>query len=298
MHFFHSLTLYATLDTDLTPKRMVLQEYKPSQLLSEYIRTFRLVHFVCLTNDRLPFKPYPPRPEHCLSFYVRGTENVEYQKSGIKNGNLSAVLFGQQTEVTNRFNSNNFLLIQVVFKPGGLYRLTNIPSNYLTNQYIDAETVFSKDIKYVNEKIDECKSYSQMIAVIEAFFLNEIKNNLGQIHPLDKATSKLFTTDLIPTVDILAKLAFQSTRNFERHFKQRMGTSPKYFLKVMRFENAFRMKNKTPELDWLTIAINCGYYDYQHLVRDYKDLTGLSPNQFHEIDSKAPERIFGQADTY
>jgi AraC-like DNA-binding protein len=251
-----------------------------------------------LTNDPLPFKPYPPRPEHCLSFYIRGIENVEYQKSGEKNGKLSTVLFGQQTEVTNRFNSNNFLLIQVVFKPGALYRLTNIPSNHLTNQYIDAETVFSKEIKYVNEKIDECKSYLQMIEVVETFLLNEIKQNLCEIHPLDIATTNLFNAALIPNVDALAKMAFQSTRNFERHFKQRMGTSPKYFLKVMRFENAFRMKNKKPELDWLTIAIHCGYYDYQHLVRDYKDLTGLTPNQFHEIDSKAPERLFGQADTY
>jgi len=277
---------------------MVLQEYKPNIMLSAFIRTFRLIHFVCSGIEILPPKTYPPRPEHCLSFYVRGTENVEYQKSGKKDGNLSAVIFGQQTEVTKRFNSNNFLLIQVVFKPGGLYRLTNIPSNYLTNQYIDAETVFSKEIKYVNEKIDECKTYLQMVEVVEAFFLEEVKNNLCKIHPLDIATSKLYNTDLIPTVDILAKLAFQSTRNFERHFKQRMGASPKYFLKVMRFENAFRMKNKTPELDWLSIAIKCGYYDYQHLVRDYKDLTGLSPNQFHEIDLKSPERIFGQADTY
>ena len=277
---------------------MVLQEYKPNAILSEYIRAFRLVNFVCITNDPLPFKAYPPRPEHCLSFYVRGVENVEYQKSGAKNGNLSSVLFGQQTEVSNRFNSNNFLLIQVVFKPGGLYRLTNIPSNYLTNQYIDAQTVFSKEIKNVNEKIDGCKSYLQMIEVVEAFLLNEIKHNLYEIHPMDIATTELFNSDLIPSVDILAKRAFQSTRNFERHFKQRMGISPKYFLKVMRFENAFRMKNKNPKSDWLTIAINCGYYDYQHLVRDYKDLTGLTPNQFHEIDLKSPERIFGQADTY
>ncbi|MDZ7876940.1 MAG: helix-turn-helix domain-containing protein [Saprospiraceae bacterium] len=277
---------------------MVLHEYKPSLLLSEYIRTIRLINFVCSGIDILPPKSYPPRPEHCLSFYVRGIENVEYQKSGEKQGNLSTVLFGQQTEVTNRFNSNNFLLIQVVFKPGGLYRLTNIPSNYLTNQYIDAQTVFSKEIKSVNEKIDECKSYLQMIAVVETFLFNEIKRNSFEIHPLDIATNKLFNTDFIPTVDVLAKSAFQSTRNFERHFMQRMGVSPKYFLKVMRFENAFRMKNKNPELDWLTIAINCGYYDYQHLVRDYKDLTGLSPKQFHEIDSKGPERLFGQADTY
>ena len=58
------------------------------------------------------------------------------------------------------------------------------------------------------------------------------------------------------------------------------------------------LRNKNSNLDWLSIAFNCGFYDYQHLSRVYKDLTGLSPNQFHKIDLNGPERIFGEADTY
>jgi len=277
---------------------MVLQEYAPSLMLSEHIRTFRLVHYEFKLDGALPSKAYPPRPEQCLSFYARDFETVEYQNSGTKTGHLSAVLFGHQTEVTNRFVGNNFLLIQVVFKPGGLYRLTGIPSNYLTNQYIDAETVFSKEIKQVNDKINDCKTFLQMIAVVEAFLLQELKRKAYDIHPLDIATTNLFASESIPNVDTLAKKSYQSTRHFERHFKERMGISPKYFLKVLRFENAFRMKNRNPQLDWLSIAVNCGYYDYQHLARDYKDLTGLTPNQFHLMDLKAPERLFGEADTY
>lgn len=277
---------------------MVLQEYKPGLLVSEYIRTFRLVHYEYQADGRLPAKAYPPRPEHCLSFYARDFETVEYQHSGIQSGNLSAVLFGQQTEVTNRLVGNHFLLIQVVFKPGALYRLTGIPSQYLTNQYIDAQTVFSREISRVNDQINDCSSYQQMIQVVEAFLVGEIRKKSGGIHPLDIATAGLFNSDAIPGVDALAKAACQSTRQFERLFKQRMGISPKYFLKVLRFENAFRMKNTHPQRDWLSIAIACGYYDYQHLVKDYRDLTGLSPNQFHAIDLNAPERLFGQADTY
>jgi AraC-like DNA-binding protein len=277
---------------------MVLQEYIPSLILSEHIRTFRLVHYEFKFDGSLPIKTYPPRPEQCLSFYARDFETVEYQNSGTKTGNLSTVLFGHQTEVTNRFVGNNFLLIQVVFKPGGLYRLTGIPSNYLTNQYIDAETVFSKEIKQVNDQINDCKTFLQMIAVVEAFLLHELKRKVSDIHPLDIATTNLFASEWIPSVDVLAKKSYQSTRHFERNFKERMGISPKYFLKVMRFENAFRMKNKNPQLDWLSIAIHCGYYDYQHLAKDYKDLTGQTPNQFHVMDLKAPERLFGEADTY
>ena len=277
---------------------MVLQEYIPSLILSEHIRTFRLVHYEYKLDGSLPIKAYPPRPEQCLSFYARDFETVEYQNSGTKTGNLSTVLFGHQTEVTNRFVGNNFLLIQVVFKPGGLYRLTSIPSNYLTNQYVDAEAVFSKEIKLVNDKINDCKTFLQMIAVVENFLLNELKRKWTDVNALDIATMKLFTSEGIPSVDILAKNSCQSIRHFERNFMQRMGISPKYFLKVLRFENAFRMKNKNPQLDWLTIAVNCGYYDYQHLAKDYKDLTGRTPNQFHVLDSKAPERLFGEADTY
>lgn len=277
---------------------MVLQEYKPSIQLSEYIRTYRLVHYEYKHDGSLPAKAYPPRPEHCLSFYARDFETVEYQNSGTKKGNLSAVLFGHQTEVTNRYVGNNFLLIQVVFKPGALYRLTGIPSNYLTNQYIDAETVFSKEIKYVIDKINDCSTFHQMIEVVENFLLNEIKKKTLYIHPVDISTAQLFTSNLIPNVDILAKNTYQSTRQFERSFKERMGISPKYFLKVMRFENAFRMKNKNTDLDWLSIALNCGYYDYQHLVRDYKNLTAFTPNHFHQIDSNSPERLYGEADTY
>ena len=277
---------------------MVLQEYIPTLMLSEHIRTFRLVRYEYKLDGALPIKAYPPRPEKCLSFYARDFETVEYQNSGTKTGNLSTVLFGHQTEVTNHFVGNNFLLIQVVFKPGGLYRLTGIPSNYLTNQYIDAESVFSKEIKQVNDKINDCKTFLQMIAVVETFLLKEFKRKCSDVNALDIATTKLFTTEAIPSVDILAKNSCQSTRHFERNFMQRMGISPKYFLKVLRFENAFRMKNKNPQLDWLTIAVNCGYYDYQHLAKDYKDLTGRTPNQFHVMDSKAPERLFGEADTY
>lgn len=277
---------------------MVLQEYRPGPLVEEYVRTFRLVHYDYRSDGSLPMKAYPPRPEHCLSFYARDFETVEYQDSRTRTGNLSAVLFGQQTEVTNRFVGNNFLLVQVVFKPGALFRMTGIPSGYLTNQYIDAQTVFSAGIKFVNDQINDCTSFPAMIQVVERFLLQEIKRKSYNIHSLDITTSALFNNHFIPTVDELARSSHHSTRHFERHFKERMGISPKYFLKVMRFENAFRMKNKNPALDWLSIAISCGYYDYQHLAKDYKGLTGMTPNQFHEIDLNCPERLFGEADTY
>ncbi|MBK6977814.1 MAG: AraC family transcriptional regulator [Cytophagaceae bacterium] len=56
---------------------------------------------------------------------------------------------------------------------------------------------------------------------------------------------------------------------------------------------AFRLKNAFPDKDWLSIALECGYYDYQHLVKDYKEFTGMSPAAFYFQDTQSPERAFG-----
>ena len=277
---------------------MVLKEFKPGYHLNEFVRTYRLVQFEFKANVTLPCKAYPPRAEHCLSFYPKDVEYVEYASSGQKVGNLRAVLFGQQTEVSNRFVGNNFLLFQIVFKPGGLFRLTGMPSHEFNNSYLDAELIFSKDLKDINEKLYECKDHNQMAAIVEAFLLKEFnRKNIG-FHRIDQINAGLFTTSSLPKVDNLAKASCLSTRQFERLFKERMGISPKYYLKVLRFENIFRMKNTLPHLDWLSLAIHNGYYDYQHLVKDYKDLTEKTPTEFHQIDLSAPERKFGVADTF
>jgi transcriptional regulator GlxA family with amidase domain len=53
------------------------------------------------------------------------------------------------------------------------------------------------------------------------------------------------------------------------------------------------MHLKQPKLDWLAIALACGYHDYQHLVRDYRDFAAATPKSFFHEESKAPGRVLG-----
>ena len=277
---------------------MVLSEFRPSLSLTEFVRVYRVVHFVFEDITKIPFKPYPPRPEHCLSFYPRDTETIEYVSKGIKIRNLKTVLFGQQSEVTNRYVGKDFLVFQVVFSPGGLYRLTGIPSHQLNNCYFDAETIFDKSIKEVNDKLNDAADFNEMVIVVESFLLNQRNRGVKELHRLDEVSNLILRTDKTLNVEWLAKESCLSLRQYERKFKERMGVSPKYFSKVVRFENAFRMKNKEPYLDWQSIAFRCGYYDYQHLAKDYKTFTNQNPTDFHLLDNASPERKFGESDTY
>jgi AraC-like DNA-binding protein len=248
--------------------------------------------------ENIPFKPYPPRPEHCLSFYPYDTEIVAYADQSKLVSNVKSALIGQHNVVTNRYVGKRFCVIQVVFLPGALYRLTNIPSFELTNQYLDAEAIFSKDIKEVNAKLSEAPDHRKMIAIIEVFLLKLIQRSKHDFHPLD-FTSKLMLQAKTPMpIEWLAKESYLSLRQYERKFMERMGIPPKHFNRIVRFENAYRLRNQHADLDWLSIAMNAGYYDYQHLAKDYKAFTSKTPIDFHALDLAAPERKFGEADTY
>ncbi len=275
---------------------MLLKDFLPHQGLQEFVKCYRIVHFSFDKNTLPPSKPYTPRPENCLVFYPHDTERVEYANSGKKIAHLPIALVGQHISVTNRFVGSNFLAILIIFQPGALYRLTGIPLFELNDQYLAADCVFAKDIQFVNEQFHHAKTYSEMVTIANQFVARLVKKIVKDNHPLDTICQLMLKQNTYTSLDWLAKKSCLSIKQFERNFKDRTGVTPKLFNRLIRFDNAFRTKNAQPALDWLSVAINCNYYDYQHLVRDYKDFTGLSPKAFHQLDS--PERLLGMEEQF
>ena len=277
---------------------MLLKDFIPSPALSEFVQLFRIIHLVFDKGQPVPFKAYPPRPEHCLAFYPLDTEKVQYVGSGKIIEHLPVVLYGQQTEVTNRYIGHEFLVFQIIFYPGSLYRLTGIPAREMTNEYLDAEHIFSSELRNVNEQLYRAKSYDSMISVAENYVLQLIKRQKKEHHLIDDACKLILKRNGNISLDFLAKESCLSSRQLERKFVDRTGVNPKLYTRVTRFDKAFRIKNSKPSFDWLRIALECGYHDYQHLVKDYKEFTGLSPTALHQVENKAPERAFGLSENF
>jgi AraC-like DNA-binding protein len=277
---------------------LLLKDFTPAPDVQEFVQLYRIVHLNFEKGQAVPFKAYPPRPEHCLAFYPFETETVEYKNSGRIIQHLPVVLYGQFSEVTNRMIGNNFLVFQIIFYPGALYRLTGIHAAELTNQYMDAENIFSSSLREVNEQLNHAKSYSAMMETANTYIRNLIRKQKKPRLRIDDTLSTFLKTNGKISIEKLSREACLSTKQLERKFKERTGVNPKLYARIIRFDRAFRLKNSHPELDWLSIAVECDYHDYQHLAKDYKDFTGLSPNGFHEIENNAPERAFGLSEGY
>jgi AraC-like DNA-binding protein len=276
---------------------MILKDFLPSPALRPFVRSYRIVDMHFDAGDPPPFKPYTPRPEQCLAFYPFDREKVSCTTSAKTITNVPVALVGQALSVTNRYIHGHFMVVQILFQPGALYRLTGIPGAVVNDQYIDAGCVFPKDIHLVNEAFFNARDYLEIVQIANTFVAKLAARAKKDSHPVDMTCQYLLANPAV-SLDHLAKKSFLSTKQFERKFVERTGVNPKVFSRLVRFDRAFREKNLSPHTDWLTIAFDCGYYDYQHLVRDYKDFTGMKPTDFHHLESRAPERRFGLAEHY
>jgi AraC-like DNA-binding protein len=275
---------------------MLLKDFLPPPNMQAFVRSYRIVHFRFEAHELPPAKPYTPRPENCLAFYPFDREIVTYAEGGKTIQHVPIALVGQHLSVTHRFVGQHFLALQIIFQPGALYRLTGVPLVELTNEYLSAECVFAKDIQFVNEQLFHAKNYVEMVGFANDFVLKLVKRKLKDAHPIDAVCQLLLKKEANVSLDWLAKEACLSTKQFERNFKDRTGVNPKLFSRLIRFDNAFRFKSAKPQTDWLSVAIDCNYYDYQHLVRDYKDFTGLSPTAFHALGT--PEGKLGMSEGF
>jgi transcriptional regulator GlxA family with amidase domain len=76
----------------------------------------------------------------------------------------------------------------------------------------------------------------------------------------------------------LANQSGLSLRQYERRFVTEIGFTPKLFARIKRFEAALDMKRTVPDLSWMTVAHQLGYFDQMHLIHDFQNLAGDTPS--------------------
>lgn len=262
-------------------------------ILSEFIHRYEIVRFVFGRDITPPAKYHTPRPEQSLTFYPRDPQRFSDTHDSPIITYPHAIVNGVHTTPTYRYGGHDFLAIRVVFQPGALFRLTGIPSGELTNTYVDAEAIWSRDVRLVSERLDSIGTLPEMLALVEDFLVRIVPSFRKSSHAIDAASQLILGQRQRLSLDQLADHSCLSIRQFIRKFEERIGISPKQFDIIARFDQAYRMRNQHPSLDWLSVALACGYYDHQHFAKDCKDLTYLSPTDFFAQSQKAPEHALG-----
>ena len=117
----------------------------------------------------------------------------------------------------------------------------------------------------------------------EAFSIRELEHILlERLQPerdprVDAAIERILRgTDRVETI---ANDIGISRQHLARQFLHHVGVPPKTFARVMRFRRV--VESLGGEVEWADVAAANGYYDQSHLIAEFRELAGATPNSFH-----------------
>lgn len=272
---------------------MILRFYKPTLELSLHVQAMMVFRDQTLANAPI-LKPFPPAAEQTLYFYpgnpVRNHIITQDQESKIP----FSTIVGPQTARVNLSIQGDHLVIAVFFRPGGLQRLLGVPIPFIygDDHVLDSSLIWPREMREIQNQLAEATDYPQMIGSIEDFLLQQYRRLNPIIHRFDRVFERLLDVSHPVSIDYLADQSCLSPRQFERRFRERIGMSPKLFARISRFSQAFRLKDRYPQLSWLDIAFHCRYYDFQHLVRDFREFADTTPTQLLQQEGHSPMKVY------
>ncbi len=244
-------------------------EYLPDITLSDLIDSYWVSEAFIACEERTRILP-----DGCVDIIISA-----YQIHGMKA--FRPYIFGTTTSYIEPSFSGKHKMIGIRFKPGGITAFTRIPINEFTDSSVDislAETLF--DDRFY-EELQEKEETNQQLQYINDYLLNKYatlylvdKQVLTTVNLITKSHGK------VPIKQLLEQVCL-CQRQFERRFKASIGISPKMFSRIVRFNHTRHQLQTRPRQSLLDTAIDCGYYDHAHLIKDFVMLSGNSPTGFY-----------------
>lgn len=170
--------------------------------------------------------------------------------------------------------------IAVRFKAGALKNFTNIPLTYLQDISATPENIWSNAGADLTKKVNATNDKNEIVRHIENFLVYQLekfgKTNFGWTGIIQKFYKHFDAF----TVDDLSKELNSSNRNLRRKFISEIGFSPKHFQKLGRFHYTIKPLILNKNIHYLSQALDSGYFDQNHFIKDFKQFMNCTPSQF------------------
>ncbi|MEQ9168666.1 MAG: helix-turn-helix transcriptional regulator [Fulvivirga sp.] len=250
---------------------MKFDKHFPTDKLKDYIK-----YYVVSENDVESEYKVLPSAGLVIGFQYRG------QLASIKDNTLNELTSAGITGISDSYkvfrNSAHIGTIPVYFTEIGFTHFTSNPANELFNLSLSLDNIFKKSsVNEVEEKLAIALTDQQRIKVVEHFLLSQLKDIQADKLIIESVKLIYQSKGTIRVKELNEKLCI-SQSPFEKRFRKVVGTTPKKFTSIIRFNSVLDNLNETKTLSEICYENN--FFDQAHFIKDFKHFTGQTPEQF------------------
>ncbi len=176
--------------------------------------------------------------------------------------------------------SNVDYLFIVRFVPAAFYRFFELDTKIFKRIHIGAiEDILGEKGVELKSLFYGVNSIDDRVAQIESY-IKRLDYSNYPIALLDEAINFIKKRKGNTSVIEVSNKIGVNYKWLERNFSNKIGITPKEYVVIQRFIHAYFDFTENTNKDYLSLAIQNGYYDQSHFFREFKSFVDISPLKY------------------
>src|SRR3977135_3779664 len=168
----------------------------------------------------------------------------------------------------------------VKFTPGGFYPFVGVPVSGFSDKIVSLRDVFDQRGDELDRAVLAEDSDLSRINLVESFLLAHLLDVDGADENVPKVTEIVYQVakdrGILKVQDLVDRYTLNK-RTLQRLFAKYVGVSPKWVIQRYRLLEAAEQLATGESISQAELALNLGYSDQAHFIRDFKSIVGVSP---------------------
>ncbi|HEV8630010.1 MAG TPA: helix-turn-helix domain-containing protein [Thermoanaerobaculia bacterium] len=185
--------------------------------------------------------------------------------------------------VTGRFTrrlEGKGRILGVKFRPGGFRPFLGGPVSTLTDRTVPVGEVFGSAGATLEEHVLAQADDGAAFELVQSFLRGRQPVADETVELVGRITDRVASDREITRVEHLVRELGIGTRKLQRLFDDYVGVSPKWVIQRYRLHEAAERIALGTAIDWAALALDLGYADQAHFIRDFRRLVGRSPASY------------------
>jgi AraC-like DNA-binding protein len=170
-------------------------------------------------------------------------------------------------------------VLGIKFLPGGFRPLIERPVSSLRGRIVPAETLLTADTAALVTAVLAAGDSGAKSAAAESWLAPLLPAPDPLVAEASRAVAAIADNPALLRVPELARELATSTRSLQRLFTEYVGVSAKWVVRRFRMHEAAARAASGP-VDWAQLALDLGYYDQPHFIRDFTAAVGVPPSRY------------------
>jgi AraC-like DNA-binding protein len=216
------------------------------------------------------------RPPHRQEVVTHPCVNLVFEPHG-------AAVHGVHRRRDARVLAGSGWAVGVKFRPGGFSGFFGRPVHEITDRSVPLGEVFGPAGDDLEREAAARPEPEEKIACAEAFLPARMPAPDPEVELVHAVVVDMLEVDPGSTVQEIARRHAVSTRTLQRLFRRHVGVGPKWVLRRYRLQEAAEQLAAGERGDWTRLALDLGYFDHAHFIRDFRAVVGRSPAEYEAL---------------